>query len=108
VKERLGPKWLPLLIAIDGPDNIGTHSGGGAADARLNLKPLFDFLDMLDRSWLGAALKNYDHDPKSWNDVWPDSNKSVRPNSNKSSTPESSVQSARRSTSNPAELLRDT
>ena len=49
---------------------------------------------MLDRSWLGAALKNYDQDPKSWNDVWPNSNKSVWPNSNKSSTPESSVQSS--------------
>jgi hypothetical protein len=32
---------------------------------------LFDFLDMLDRSWLGTALKNYDHDPKSWSGVWP-------------------------------------
>jgi hypothetical protein len=38
-----------------------------------DLKPLFDFLDMLDRSWLGTALKNYDHDPKSWNGVWPNS-----------------------------------
>src|SRR5262245_21263392 len=34
-------------------------------------KALFDFFDMLDRSWLGTALKYYDHDPKSWNGVWP-------------------------------------
>jgi len=41
VKERLGPKWLPLLIAIDGPDNIGTHSGGGDADARSQSQAAF-------------------------------------------------------------------
>ena len=40
-------------------------------DLGVSLKPLWDFFDMLDRSWLGTALKNYDHDPKSWNGVWP-------------------------------------
>jgi hypothetical protein len=34
-----------------------------------NLKPLFEFLDMLDRSWLGTALRNFD--PNAWNGVWP-------------------------------------
>jgi len=32
----------------------------------LNLKPLFDFLDMLDRSWLGT-IKNFN--PNAWNGV---------------------------------------
>ena len=33
------------------------------------LKPLGDFFDMLDRSWLGSAVANYD--PNGWNGVWP-------------------------------------
>jgi hypothetical protein len=34
-----------------------------------DLKPLWDFFDMLDRSWVGMTLKNYD--PNGWNGVWP-------------------------------------
>jgi hypothetical protein len=33
------------------------------------LKPLLEFFDLLDRSWLGTAVVNYD--PNGWNGVWP-------------------------------------
>ena len=36
-----------------------------------DLKPLFDLLDMLDRSWLGAASKSYGNDGNRWTGVWP-------------------------------------
>jgi hypothetical protein len=36
--------------------------------AYFDLKPLFDFLEMLDRSWWGT-IKHYD--AKRWNGVWP-------------------------------------
>ena len=36
-----------------------------------DLKPLFDFLDMLDRSWLGMASKSYGNDGNRWSGVWP-------------------------------------
>jgi len=42
----------------------------------LNLKPLFDFLDMLDRSWLGT-IKNFN--PNAWNGVWPEPSKPSNP-----------------------------
>jgi hypothetical protein len=35
------------------------------------LKPLWEFLDRVNRSWLGTALVNYD--PNGWNGVWPNS-----------------------------------
>jgi hypothetical protein len=45
-----------------------------------DLKPLFDFLDMLDRSWLGTVIKpsvpwsySYRKRPNGWNGVWPKS-----------------------------------
>jgi len=34
-----------------------------------NLKPLWEFLDMLDRSWLGTAARDFN--PNGWNGVWP-------------------------------------
>jgi hypothetical protein len=34
-------------------------------------KGLFEFLDMLNRSWLATAFANYD--PSGWNGVWPNS-----------------------------------
>jgi hypothetical protein len=38
-------------------------------------KRLFDFLDMIDRNWLGTELRDFD--PKSWNGVWPERNSSM-------------------------------
>jgi hypothetical protein len=35
-----------------------------------DLKPLFDFFDMLDRSWVGTVTRNFN--PNGWNGVWPD------------------------------------
>jgi hypothetical protein len=34
-----------------------------------DFKSLFEFLDMLDRSWLGTATRNFN--PNGWNGVWP-------------------------------------
>jgi hypothetical protein len=34
-----------------------------------HLKPLWEFFDMLDRSWVGTVSRNYD--PNGWNGVWP-------------------------------------
>jgi hypothetical protein len=39
-----------------------------------DLKPLFEFLDMLDRSWLGTAARDFN--PNGWNGVWPNPPKS--------------------------------
>ena len=33
------------------------------------LKALLEFIDMLDRSWVGTVSRNYD--PNGWNGVWP-------------------------------------
>jgi hypothetical protein len=33
------------------------------------LKALVEFIDMLDRSWVGTVSRNYD--PNGWNGVWP-------------------------------------
>src|SRR5262245_9103625 len=41
-----------------------------------NLTPLFELLDMINRSWLGT-LENYDSNR--WNGVWPDPTNGVWP-----------------------------
>jgi hypothetical protein len=37
------------------------------------LKPLWEFLTMLNRSWLGTVLVPGNYDPNGWNGVWPNS-----------------------------------
>jgi len=37
------------------------------------LKPFWEFLTMLNRSWLGTVLVPGNYDPKGWNGVWPNS-----------------------------------
>ena len=71
------PSYPPIVCVTPNwtPEPCESRKSSAHADAWGDvgeaIGKLFDFLDMLDRSWLGTALKNYDHDPKSWNGAWP-------------------------------------
>jgi hypothetical protein len=74
VKQPCGVIYaLVLTLLMIPPVALALMSGRVlAAEPQMpDLKPLFEFLDMLDRSWLGMALKS--QGPKSWDGVWPSS-----------------------------------
>src|SRR5262245_10588687 len=80
IKKTCGPIYALVIASLMVPAVALALMAGRALAAEpqmpdFNLKPLWEFLDMLDRSWLGT-IKNFN--PNAWNGVWPDPPKSPK------------------------------
>jgi hypothetical protein len=111
VKQPCGVIYaLVLTLLMIPPVALALMSGRVlAAEPQMpDLKPLFEFLDMLDRIWLGMALKS--QGPKSWDGVWPSSRMVLYPgwHSQTRKVRPTATCPPWRSTSNQAELLKNT
>jgi hypothetical protein len=72
IKQTCGPIYALVIASLMVPAVALALMAGRALAAEPqmpDLKPLFEFLDMLDRSWLGTATRNFN--PNGWNGVWP-------------------------------------
>jgi hypothetical protein len=73
IKQTCGPIYALVIASLMVPAVALALMAGRALAAEPqwpDLKPFWEFLDMLDRSWLGTAVVNYD--PNGWNGVWPE------------------------------------